>query len=597
MMPKTLRLALGLALALSQTLAADELPKTPAELADFNATPTHAETLEYLEMLAGASPWIELTGFGTSPEGRSMPLVIVSSDGHFTPEAARASGKPIVLVQNGIHSGEIDGKDASLMLLREVASGGMRETFEHLILLVIPIYNVDGHERISPYNRANQDGPVEGMGFRTTTAGYDLNRDHLKVESMEARALIGLFNTWRPHLHVDNHVTNGSDHGWIFTWSWAEAPQIHPKIDEWFKAHMPFVMALTRQSGYPTGPYVGLIDRNDPSKGMNSWVGQPRYSGGYFPLRQRPSILVEMHAYKPYRDRVLALRAFLGHLLDRVSGSGAALVHAVERAEDHTVALGRPDAEPSEVVVEWAAHDTGDTVVWPAYAWTHEESQAMGVPILVFERGVPAAKGEKGLEVPWIHASKAAKTATRPRGYVVLPGWPQIEERLAIHGLRTVRVGEATAVDGETVRVDVAEHSATPYQGRHRASGISVERRAGTVTVPPGSLWIPADQPDFEVAVQLLEPDAPDSLVAWGLVSTIFERKEYIDSRMLEELVVDMLKEPAMKAKWEAALEADDDLSGNPWARWLWWYRQTPYWDDRVGMMPVVRVAAVPEGW
>ncbi len=204
-----------LSIALCCTAVADDPPLewlTPVERSGFDATPSYDETLDYIQRLAAEWPAIRLEFFGRSGQDRPLPVVIVADPETSTPETAAASGKAVVLIQNGIHSGEIDGKDASLMLLRDMALGRHREWLEHLVLVVVPIYNVDGHERVSPFNRPNQDGPRAGMGFRTTADGHDLNRDHLKLETVEARAMIGLFNRWRPHVHVDILFTYGSDH-------------------------------------------------------------------------------------------------------------------------------------------------------------------------------------------------------------------------------------------------------------------------------------------------------------------------------------------------------------------------------------------------
>ena len=181
---------------------------TPAEKSDFHATPSYDETLAFLRKLETALPEMKLEFYGDSASGRPMPVVILSAERAFTPEAAQALAKPVVMIQNGIHAGEIDGKDASLMLLRDIALGGRRELLAAATLLIVPIYNVDGHERVSPWNRPNQDGPVSGMGFRTTADGHDLNRDYLKLVTPEARNLVRLVNAWQPHLFVDTHAVS-----------------------------------------------------------------------------------------------------------------------------------------------------------------------------------------------------------------------------------------------------------------------------------------------------------------------------------------------------------------------------------------------------
>ena len=228
--------------------------RTRAEVSGFRATSTGAETLDFLRRLEARSPYFRLGVFGTSEQGRPMPFVVVSKDRAFTPEAARRLRKPIVMLQGGIHAGEIDGKDALLLLLRDLALGLHPAVLDRITLLVVPIYNVDGHERVSRFNRSNQDGPVEGMGFRTNARGLDLNRDHLKLESADARALIGLFNAWRPHLHVDNHVSDGFDHAWVSATPTPRPPRPRPRST-------PGPEPLCRTSRRPRGPPAIRPDR------------------------------------------------------------------------------------------------------------------------------------------------------------------------------------------------------------------------------------------------------------------------------------------------------------------------------------------------
>jgi hypothetical protein len=576
--------------ALAQAPPAAEAPaelRTRAEISNFEATSTYEETLDFLHRLQARFPEMYLGFYGTSGQGRPLPFVVVSKEKAFTGRKAQALGKPIVMIQNGIHAGEIDGKDASLMILRDMAAGEHREILDAVTLLVLPIYNVDGHERISKHNRPNQDGPREGMGFRTTANGLDLNRDHLKIASEEARSLTALVNAWRPHLHVDDHVTDGVDHDWVLTWAWVEAPQMPAPVDAWMRGHLPAVLAATAQAGHRNGPYVDLVDGNDPAKGFASAPGPPRFSSSYFPLRNRPSILVEMHSYKPYRQRVMANRDFLLALLAEVARDPASLVKAVAEAEAATVAAGRPDAPPSEVALSFEPGGEPERIPFPVYAWETRTSLVSGRPLLFYRRGEV-----REIEVPWFHKVKIARAVARPRGYLVLPGWPQIEQRLRGHGLRVERLSQPAEIEVETMRVSQPKPAPASYQGLTPLSA-EVARAVERRKVPAGALWIPADQPDFEVAVQLLEPEAPDSLFSWGLLSSVPERKEYIDPRVLEGLAAEMLKDETTRTEWEAALR-DEKFAADAGARYLWWYRRTPYWDKTAGLLPYFRVMKAP---
>lgn len=558
---------------------------TVAEKTDFRATSSLIETEAFLIKAAKAAPEkIRVSTFGNSGLGHPLPLAIVSPDGEFSPAEMKASGKPILLIQSCIHAGEVDGKVATLMILRDIALGRRPDLAEGVITVFAPVYNADGHENVSPYHRANQNGPVEGTGYRATASGINLNRDFLRLASPEARAMARLVNSLKPTLHVDNHVTNGSDHAWVLTWLVAEAPQLDPGVAAWVDEHLPKVLAETEEAGFSNGPFVNLVSRSDPEAGMIWDVAQPRYSSGYFPLRNRPSILIEMHAHKPFRDRVLANRAFMEELILEVKRSGKELMRAVAAADQRVTGLGKTDAEPSEVVVTWGVEAEGETVTWPASAWTVEDSVVTGTRRVRFQPGEI-----REIELEWRHRPVPELVLPRPRGYIVLPGWPQIAEVVAGHGLWVWEVFEGAELEVETIRVANPHFASSSYQGVVMVEDFDVSRQTEARNIPPGSLWIPADQPNFEIAVQLFEPEAPDSLVRWGAVSSVFERKIYIGSDVLEGLALDMLEDPAVKEAWEAALE-DPEFANNPGARYLWWYQRTPYWDETVGLLPVMRV-------
>jgi hypothetical protein len=210
-----------------------------------------------------------------------------------------------------------------------------------------------------------------------------------------------------------------------------------------------------------------------------------------------------------------------------------------------------------------------------------------GRPLLRYRRGEVHT-----IEVPWYHGSQATLTLARPRGYLVLPGWPQIEQRLRVQGLRVEQLSAPAEIEVETMRLGAPRFAAAPYQGLTPASA-EVTRRTERRRLPAGTLWVGADQPDFALAAQLLEPDAGDSLLSWGLLSTVWERKEYISPWVLEDQAAELLREPKLAAEWQQAL-ADPKLEGDPQARYLWWFRHTPYWDETVGLLPVFRLLSPP---
>jgi Zinc carboxypeptidase len=556
---------------------------TKAELNAFRLTETYDETISFLERLAKLSPLIKLSYFGTSGQGRRLPLVVASKDATLTPESRWKSGQPAVLVLNSIHGGEVDGTDASLILLRDIALGNRPGLLDNLTLLVVPIYNVDGHERVSKYNRPNQDGPVQGMGFRTNARGLDLNRDFLKADAPETRALLSLAALWKPDLFIDDHVTDGADYQATLTLSCANEPSTPKPLADWLKAVVPKALKEVESWGIGTAPYIDFHDPLDPAKGIDPGPDQPRYSTGYFAIRNVPSILVETHSIKPYGERVKANQLFLSSLLTLVGADPKPLLLAREKARQET----RGAAAGSPVVVH-AETDLGrpEMFEFPAYAWNEVVSPVTGKPALRYDR-----ERKLTLRIPRFGHAKPILTLPRPAAYIVPPGWPNIEERLKAHGLRYTPLPAGRTLSVGTYRAAAPSFAASPYQGRTRVTA-TISRAFETRSVPAGSLYVPLDTELALVAMHLLEPESPDSLFAWGELSTALEQKEYIDIRVLDPLAEAMLaKDPALKAAWDEKLK-DPAFAGDPRARSQFFYSRTPFWDETVGLIPVYRLDA-----
>ena len=587
----TLAIPAALAVCLAAPLGAQGRPKVPippdhytkVELNAFRGTPSYEETIAFLRRLEKTSPYLSLSFYGTTAEGRPMPLLVASKDGAFTPEAAAKSGKPVVLVLNGIHPGEPDGKDACLILLRDMALGNRPDLLDTLTLLVVPIYNVDGHERVSKWNRPNQNGPVEGMGFRTTTMGYDLNRDFLKADAPETRALLSLVSAWSPDLLVDNHVTDGSDAQPTVTVSYGGEPATPEPLRAWLETVMRPALAEVEEAGWKTSPYIDWIDPLDPAKGIDLGPTEPRYGTGYMPLRSIPSVLVEMHALKPYGERVRANEAFLSALLARVGAAPKPLKEA--RASALEAARKSPVGSPFVLA---AVTDTSrpEKIDFPGFAWSEVVSPVTGRRRLVYDPTKPMS-----VPMPVYRHAKATATAPRPAAYLVPAGWPRIEEKLAAHGIRFTRLDAPRTLPVGTYRASEVKLENAPYQGRVRVSA-RIAKAVETRTVPAGSLYVPLDDPLAPVAMHLLEPEGPDSLFAWGDLSSALEMKEYIDARVLDPLAEEMLrKDPKLAAEWKAKL-ADPQFAVDARERYRFFYSRTPYWDESVGLLPVFRLDA-----
>jgi hypothetical protein len=558
---------------------------THAEKTNYRETPRYAETIEYSKRLDQASPLIKFQSFGKSGEGRELPLLIATEGGTFTPEAARHAGKAVILIQACIHAGEPDGKDAGLALLRDIAITKTRPgLLKNLVVLFIPIYNTDGHERVSPYNRINQNGLAE-MGWRTTSTYQNLNRDYMKADTPETRAWLSLWNHWKPDLFIDCHVTDGADYQYNITYQHEHHAGIAPSVLAWEKKVIDERVApATEAAGNVVSWYLEFIDNRDLPKGIRDFNGSPRFSTGYTPLRNRPGILIETHMLKPYRPRVIGTYDFLRFTLAEVSRDPQSLLSAVKEADEKTLADGRTYDPSRSYPLDFELSDKSTPYKLRAIESHTEKSDISGAQRVIF--------GTKPLEltVPLYNDFRVKNSVAPPLYYIVPVQWTNVIELLRAHGLTVQTLKEPTTIDVESYRFVDVKWAGAPFEGRLMPS-FKVELVREQRTFPAGSVIVPLAQEGAKVAINLLEPEAPDSLVHWGFFNATFEQKEYGEDYVVEKLAREMLaKNPALREEYEKKLAADPTFAANPRARLQFFYRRSPYWDKQMNLYPVGRI-------
>ncbi|PYS97331.1 MAG: peptidase M14 [Acidobacteria bacterium] len=576
--------------------------RTPAEVSDCRSTPRYIETMAYLTRLARAAPGrLRLETFGRTGEGRGLVAAVVSRDGSFDPEALRRAGRPVVLVQNAIHAGEMDGKDACLALLRDMVITRTREALvERAVLVVIPIYNADGHERFGPYNRVNQNGPESG-GWRTQARNLNLNRDYMKADAPETRALLRLWNRWLPDLFVDDHVTDGADYQYDTTYGLDMGPDVPPALAAWNRDVLaPYLERSVGETGHVIGPYIALRDDADVAKGILLGQDLPRFSTGYAVLQNRPGLLVEMHMLKDYRTRVTGNYEVLRAVLELVNRDAAKLVAMNRAADAATAALGRTYDPAALAPLRLEAQAATEPFRFLGYRAVKRPSEISGAEMVEYTRE-PIA-----ITVPRPAGLRVARSVTTPRAYIVPAAWTQVIEVLQAHGLRLLKTAAPWSGDVETYRCDSPHWFERPFEGRqvlfYPGEGLPKSGAAlgpcttvvETLWFPAGSTVVPLDQRAGRVALHFLEPEAPDSAVAWGFFNSVFEQKEFGEAYVLERLARDMMaKDPALKAEFERRLAEDKEIAGSPDARLNFFYRRSPFWDPRLGLYPVGRLTSL----
>ena len=538
-------------------------------------SPNYADTRAWFDRLDQASDLIRIEQFGVSPEGRPIYAVIASKDG-----ASFDPAKPVLMIQAGIHPGEIDGKDAGMMLLRDIAFYGKDALLDRVNLILVPILSVDGHERAGAYSRPNQRGP-RIQGWRNTATNQNLNRDYLKLDQPEMRAVRGLILKYRPDLYVDVHVTDGMDYQYDVTYgfngengTFSRSPNSSQWLDAVFK---PAMNAALEAQGHIPGELVFGMDDDDPKAGLNDGGLGERFSNGWGAAAHVPAILIENHSLKLHEQRVLGTYVFIEAAMRLLADQGAALRAATEQ----DMAL-RPAEIPTNFEQEEAPSSTR---AFKGIRYEMYDSPASGRPEVRW-------LGEADPEI-WqmpFYGSKPTLTLRRPTAYWV-PGYrADIIERLRAHGIEMEAVTAPRTVDVSMLRLVDPKLATRANEGHVQASVEAVEIERRDWIFPAGSVRVPTDQPLGDIVVLLLEPQSSESFFAWGMFPEVLSRVEYIEAYAIAPLADRMLAaDPALKAEFEAKLAAEPDFAADAQARLAWFYERTPFYDDRYLLYPVGR--------
>jgi len=508
--------ALSLLIGAPLSLRAQEagFPLTAAERSQYRQTTRYDEVLGFISEVVDRHPGMLFTAMGTSSEGRSIPLVVVGEVADATPEAVKASGKTRLYVQGGIHAGEISGKEALLILLRELAAGEHEHWADSVVLLIAPLYNPDGNERMSPTNRRGQHGPVEGMGQRPNAMGLDLNRDQMKLDAPESKALVGLYSEYDPHLAVDLHTTNGSHHGYHLTYAPPLPPSTPREIDQSLREEwLPEITRTVKEAtGWDMYYYGGARPaRGDREAGWYTFSHQPRYVSNYIGLRNRFGILGEAYSYASFEERIGISYWFTREIIE-FGHKNASEIQTRTAHADATSLVGE------SLGVQFEIQRSAEPVTILMGDVTQEENPISGQNMLLrTDTQTPTEMYEYGTFRP-------TELERVPPAYFIPPEMQGVIDLLAGHGVKTMLVHEApSGLEVEAFQVDSVSTSEREYQG-HRAQQVwGSYGSPQPAALAPGTVMVPMDQPLARVDFRLLEPRSDDGLVAWGLIAESLE--------------------------------------------------------------------------
>jgi hypothetical protein len=471
--------------------AADKPLQTVAESTDYRATSRHADVMAFCEELARRSPLVKRGRLGVSGEGRELPLLFLSDPPVATRDEAARSGKLLVLAIGNIHAGEVDGKEALLMLARDLAAAPDRALLKNLVVAICPIFNADGNEPIARSNRSDQAGPVEGVGVRENAAGFDLNRDFVKLETPEVQALVRFFNEWDPALFIDSHTTNGSFHRYLLTYDGPRHPATPPAlVAEVRDRLLPDAgRRLEKATGFHSFFYGNFVAGHAV---WETYPCEPRYGVQYYGLRDRLSVLTESYTYAPFRERVKASYGFVRGCLEYA---------ADHRAELRDLLKPGPPADTVPVRTRAVPLDGP----WKALGYMDDSGP---VP-----RPIPTVPKEYAVQ--YLGKCESRLTVRRPFAYLFPPSYAKAVDVLRRHGISLEELTADAEVDAEVYRVDRVSRSNTPFQA-HRLVTVDATARSARQRVPAGTVVVRTGQRLGTLGVVLLEPQCEDGLTTWN---------------------------------------------------------------------------------
>ncbi|MDF1610694.1 M14 family metallopeptidase [Stygiobacter electus] len=552
------------------------------EKSNYLSTPNYDETIKYFKALERNSPYIKLIPFGKTAQERTLYICVVSKEKAFTPAKAKKINKPIILIQNGIHSGEIEGKDASMILLREILI--TKEKFnliDNVTLLIIPVFNADGHERRSPFNRINQNGPTE-MGWRTTAQNYNLNRDYMKADSPEIQSWLKLFNQWLPDFFVDSHTTDGADYQYTITYGIEKYRNLPPKTAQFVKEKfIPFNNKRTEDKGFLIAPYVSYKGRNFES-GIVDYSATPRFSTGYTAVQNRIGLLIETHMLKPYKDRVFATKAMFENVIEFCSQYKNELIKLNQEGDRFVVE--NYFINNNYFPLSFDVSEKSKPFLYKGIEAKEEDSWITGKKVIRYT-GKPFEK-----IIPFYDDNFVKDSVKVPIGYIIPVEYKEIVNRIKLHGIEVKRLNEEKNFIVEKYMFNNVKFSTSSFEN-HFQPTYDYEIFRDTIKSKKGDYFIRTNQRTLGVIVHLLEPKGPDSFLRWGFFNSIFEPKEYFEEYSMEPIAQKMVVDnPKLKEEFENYVNSDPKIKENPRRRLNFFYERSPYFDNQLNIYPILRV-------
>ena len=552
--------------------------QSPFEKSNGKESATYFQAIDFYKNLDKASSKILMKEMGPTDAGYPLHLVLVSNDGKFDPEVWHKQNKVVILINNGIHPGEPDGIDASMMLVRDIANDKIKLP-ENVTLAFIPVYNIGGTLNRNSYSRANQNGPVE-YGFRGNAQNLDLNRDFTKGDSKNARSFTQLFHYINPDIQIDNHVSDGADYKYTMTLVATQYDKLGADLGYWLKKKFePELYKGMVKKGWEMTPYVNF-ETADPDSGMVQFYDSPRYSSGYAALFQTISFMPETHMLKPFADRVRSTYALMQTFIEQAGIHAKELIAARKKVINEVI-------KEKNFSLAWQPDSSKYSMItFKGYEQAFKKSDATGFQRMYYDHSKPFTK-----QVKYYNVFSPKNFVAKPEAYIIPQGWWAVIDLMKLNKVEMRQFKNDTTIEVEAYHIDDYESLARPYEKHHKNYDVKVSSSKQKIKFLKGDYIIPLNQVANRYIVEMLEPTGDDSFFAWNFFDAVLQQKEGYSDYRWEDLAAEVLRNnPELKQKLEAKKQTDSIFAKDASAQLNFIYKNSPYYEPAHLRYPVYRL-------
>ena len=554
--------------------------KTPYEKGNGNQTATYDEAIDWYQRLDAAYEEVKMMPYGTTDVGRPLHLVVVSTDKDFDPASIREKNKRILLIQNGIHAGEPEGIDATMLLVRDfLQDKKRRRQLDNVVLAIVPVYNIGGALNRNSHTRTNQNGP-ESYGFRGNARNLDLNRDYIKMDSRNAQTFHEIFREWDPDVFMDNHTSNGADYQHVMTLIATQHNKLNPTLAKYLKGKMvPALYAGMKQDKFPMVPYMNHAG-DTPDEGIIGFMESPRYATGYTTLYNTIGFVPETHMLKPFDQRVQATYKLMENMIETVHRDAKEIGELRDRAKQQTL-------QQQHFPLNWRLDTTQvSQIPFLGYEAKYKPSDVSGLDRLYYDRKSPYSR-----MINYYDEFTPTVTVEKPVAYIIPQAWHEVIERLKTDKVQLQQLQKDTTITLDTYYITDYKTSQLPYEGHYLHSDVQVTTKRMPRQFFKGDYVVYMNQPANRFLVEVLEPQAVDSYFNWNFFDSILMQKEYFSSYVFEDLAAEYLeKDPELRKQLEARKKQDPEFAKSARAQLDFIYRNTPHHEYTHQMYPVGRL-------